>query len=130
MTFTPTHLQALLHYFLHLIFPALIAFIFFKKDWKKVYILFLLTMLIDIDHLLASPIFDPKRCSVGFHPLHSFYAIPIYILLLFVPKKEIRIIAIGILFHIFTDTADCMWSFSNCHECFMNSKIHELFTFG
>ena len=38
-------------------------------------------MLIDLDHLLATPIFDPARCSIGFHPLHSYYAIGVYFIL-------------------------------------------------
>ena len=71
------------------------------------------TMLIDADHLLAIPVFDPLRCSVGFHPLHSYFVIVIFIVLLFFPKT--RIIAIGLLFHIFTDFLDCQWmlSFNN-----------------
>lgn len=81
-------------------------------------------MLIDLDHFAALPIFDAKRCSIGFHPLHSFYVIPVYILLLFFPKT--RIISIGILFHIFTDTIDCIWSFTNCYECYVHSKIYQL----
>ena len=27
----------------------------------------LTTMLIDLDHLLANPVFDPDRCSINFH---------------------------------------------------------------
>jgi hypothetical protein len=120
-------MQVIVHYSLHLIFPFIIAYVFFKKDWRKVYLIFLLTMLIDLDHLLATPVFDPTRCSIGFHPLHSFYAIMIYFVLLLIPKT--RIISIGLLFHIFTDTIDCLWSFSKCHQCYMNSKIHELMVF-
>ena len=30
----------------------------------------MLTMMVDLDHLIADPIFDPQRC-IGFHPLHS-----------------------------------------------------------
>ena len=67
----------------------------------------LATMLIDLDHLLATPIFDPNRCSIGFHPLHSYYAIAVYIGLLF--YKKTRIIAIGLLLHMLTDFQDCMW---------------------
>jgi hypothetical protein len=120
-------MQVIVHYSLHLIFPFIIAYVFFKKDWRRVYVIFLLTMLIDLDHLLATPVFDPTRCSIGFHPLHSFYAIMIYFVLLLIPKA--RIISIGLLFHIFTDTIDCLWSFSKCHQCYMNSKIHELMLF-
>ena len=30
------------------------------------------TMLVDLDHLFADPIYDPDRCSIGFHPLHQY----------------------------------------------------------
>ncbi len=63
--------------------------------------------LIDLDHLLATPIFDPARCSIGFHPLHSYYAIGIYFILSFIPKT--RIIGIGLLLHILVDLSDCAW---------------------
>jgi hypothetical protein len=59
--------KTLTHYFLHLIFPGIIAFVFYRKDWKKVYLILLATMLVDLDHLLADPIFDPNRGSIGFH---------------------------------------------------------------
>ncbi len=120
-------MQVIVHYSLHLIFPAIIAYGFFRKEWKRVYLIFLLTMIIDLDHLSATPIFDPTRCSIGFHPLHSFYAIIIYFILLFVPK--LRILSIGLLFHIFTDTVDCIWSFTKCQPCYLNSKIHELWVY-
>ncbi len=102
-------LQNIVHYFLHLIFPGIIAYIFFREEWKKAWLIMLLTMLIDVDHLLANPIFDPNRCSIGFHPLHSYPAIIIYILLLFVPNKKVRIAAIGLVLHILTDAQDCLW---------------------
>jgi len=60
---------------------------------------------IDLDHFLADPVFDPSRCSIGFHPLHSFWAIGVYALLVFFPKT--RIIGIGLLIHIFVDMTDC-----------------------
>ncbi len=96
-----------IHYGLHFIFPALIAWIFFKKHWKKAWFIMLATMLVDLDHLLAYPIFDTTRCSIGFHPLHSYYAIAIYFVLFFIPK--FRIIAIGLLLHMATDFLDCLW---------------------
>ncbi len=70
----------------------------------------LATMLVDLDHLVADPIFDPTRCSIGLHPLHSYYAILVYFLLFFFFKtKTIRILSIGLLFHMFTDYQDCLW---------------------
>ncbi len=65
------------------------------------------TMIVDIDHLLADPIFVSGRCSIGFHPLHSYYAIGVYFILLFF--KKTRIIAVGLLFHMLTDYIDCWW---------------------
>ena len=62
-------------------------------------------MLIDLDHLLANPIFDANRCSINFHPLHSYYAIGVYIIML-IPKKT-RILGIALLLHMFTDYLDC-----------------------
>ncbi|WP_194777831.1 DUF6122 family protein [Pararhodonellum marinum] len=103
-------IQTIIHYFLHLIFPVFIALIFFKKEWKKTYLILILTMLVDVDHLFADPIFDPNRCSIGFHFLHSYYAIAVYFLFLFHKNKTVKIIAIGLLFHMLTDYQDCLWN--------------------
>ena len=100
-------LQPLIHYSLHLLFPALIAYVCFRKVWKKAWLIMIASMLVDLDHLLANPIFDPNRCSIGFHPLHSFSAIAVYFFMLFFPKT--RILAIGLLFHMITDYQDCLW---------------------
>ncbi len=67
----------------------------------------LATMLVDVDHLLANPIFDPGRCSINFHPLHTYWAMAVYVVLLFF--KKTRIIAVGLLFHMLTDYIDCQW---------------------
>ena len=101
-------LQTVVHYSLHLLVPGLIAYIFFRKEWKKAWLIMLATMLIDVDHLLATPIFDPNRCSIGFHPLHTYWATAIYAVLFFF--KKTRIIAVGLLFHMLTDFVDCQWS--------------------
>lgn len=101
----------LIHYFLHFGFPVIIAWMFYRPKWIKIAIIFLLTMLVDLDHLLATPIYDPCRCSIGFHPLHSYVAIGTYIVLV-VPAKT-RIIAIGLLMHMITDGLDCFLNI-NC----------------
>ncbi|MFT6198897.1 MAG: hypothetical protein ACJARP_003017 [Vicingaceae bacterium] len=110
-------MQSYIHYFLHFGFPFIIAFGFFRKEWKKVYLILIATMLVDLDHLLANPIFDATRCSINFHILHTYQAIAIYILLLFL-RKPLNIIGIGLLFHMFTDFIDCLMTYSNCKECF------------
>ncbi len=103
-------LKNCIHYSLHFLVPGLIAYVFYRKEWKKVWMIFLGTMLVDIDHLLATPIFDPNRCSIGFHFLHTYYAIVIYALFfIFTKNKIVRIIALGLLFHMFTDYQDCNW---------------------
>jgi len=65
------------------------------------------TILVDLDHILANPLFDPNRCSIGFHPLHTYYAIAVYFLMALVPKS--RLIGIGLLIHMVLDAADCYW---------------------
>ena len=101
--------QTLVHYSLHFIAPGIIAWLFFRKSWKMAWIIMLGTMIVDLDHLLVSPIFDASRCGIGFHLLHSYYAIGFYLLLLFVPNKYVRIVAAGLLLHMFTDFQDCLW---------------------
>ena len=93
------------HYGFHFLVPLAISILFYKKKWKLAYLIFIGTMLIDLDHLLANPIFDANRCSINFHPLHSYYAIGVYILML-IPKKT-RILGIALLLHMFTDYLDC-----------------------
>ena len=67
----------------------------------------LLTMLVDLDHLLTNPIYQTDRCSINFHPLHSYYAIVIYIIMTFL-RKPFNIIGIGLLLHMLTDFLDCL----------------------
>ena len=62
-------------------------------------------MLVDLDHLLANPVYDAGRCSIGFHPLHSFFPIAIYVGLCFIPKT--RLIGIGLVIHMILDSIDC-----------------------
>ena len=95
----------IIHYGLHFIVPFFIAYFFFKENWKKVYLIFLASMLIDLDHLLADPIFDSSRCSINFHPLHTYYAAGIYAVGLFFRKTQI--LAFALLFHLLTDFIDC-----------------------
>ena len=99
--------QLILHYFLHLVFPVVIAWVFFKKEWVKVYLLLLATMLVDVDHLFATPIYQANRCSIGFHILHSYVAMVFYFALLFL-RKPFSILGIGLLFHMLTDWIDCL----------------------
>ena len=98
-------LKLIVHYGCHFLIPLLVAVIFYKKQWKFAYLLMLAAFIIDLDHLLANPIFDNNRCSIGFHPLHSSFAILFYLFLL-VPKKS-RLVALGLVIHIVSDIVDC-----------------------
>ena len=66
----------------------------------------LATMLVDVDHLLANPIFDPNRCSIGYHPLHSYWVFPVYVALIFA-RPPWRYLGIGLSLHMVTDALDC-----------------------
>jgi hypothetical protein len=99
-------LRFFLHYGIHFLVPIFIAFYFFKGQGIRIAILLLLGILIDIDHLWANPIFDPNRCSIGFHPLHSYWAILMYTLILFFTKT--RILGLALMIHILADTVDCL----------------------
>ena len=98
-------LQTFAHYGCHFFLPLIVALIWYKSNWKIAFLIMLSGMWIDLDHLLANPIFDPNRCSINFHPLHSYYALGLYILLLF-PKKT-RLIGLGLVIHIIADVVDC-----------------------
>lgn len=116
-------LQPLVHYTLHFIAPAGLAWLFFRTRWKKAWLIMLATMLVDVDHVwvcmpfIASEgllqvfscpvLFVADRCSIGFHPLHSEVAILLYTGMLIIPS--LRIVATGLLFHMITDGLDCLW---------------------
>lgn len=118
-------MQTFIHYFLHLGFPLIIARIWFKSDWKRAYLILLATMLVDLDHLLAVPIFQPNRCSIQFHPLHTYYAMGIYGILLFF-KQPYRLIGVGLLLHMATDFIDCLFMFKACSTCLSDSPAIDL----
>ena len=100
-------LHSSIHLLLHALLPAGIALLFFRKRWKSAWLIMVLTMVVDADHLLAAPIYDPNRCSIGFHPLHSMPAILAYALLFVFPK--LRILSAGLLIHMGIDLLDCAY---------------------
>ncbi|MFB3063079.1 MAG: DUF6122 family protein [Gammaproteobacteria bacterium] len=91
---------------LHAAIPGGIAWLFFRKYWLKAWLIMLATMLVDLDHLLASPVYDPARCSMGFHPLHQWPAILVYALIVLV--RPLRLLGIGLLIHTLLDGLDCL----------------------
>lgn len=94
-----------IHIALHFLLPALVAAVFFRRDWRRAFLVMSATMLVDIDHLLASPVYDPGRCSIGFHPLHGLLPITVYLALCFAPR--LRYVGIGLVVHMALDSLTC-----------------------
>ena len=86
--------------------PAAVARLAFAKAWKRSCLVMFATMIVDIDHLLADPIYDPQRCSIGFHPLHERPFIGLYAAMCLLPK--LRLVGVGLLIHMSLDSLDCM----------------------
>lgn len=99
-------LRPLLHLLLHAAVPVAAARLFWPKQWKRAALWMLAGWVIDVDHLLADPIYAPGRCSIGFHPLHTWPAIAVYGALV-VPRRT-RWFGIGLLIHILLDKIDCL----------------------
>jgi hypothetical protein len=97
-----------IHYAFHLLAPFAFAMLFGKRLYLKAALIMLATMLIDVDHLLADPIFDPNRCSIGFHPLHTIWAAMLYSVFLVIPNWRTRAVGLGCLWHLATDALDCL----------------------
>jgi len=86
--------------------PLVAAWLFFRNRWKRAWLIMLATMLVDLDHLAADPIVDPDRCSIGFHLLHSWPAVAVYVATLFVPW--VRLLGAGLVIHMGLDGLDCL----------------------
>lgn len=86
------------YWFEHKIFKR--SFPFKSAGWQII-----LANLIDLDHLLANPIYDPLRCSINFHPLHSWYFFPLYFAGLF--SQKYKYFFAGIIVHLALDYVDC-----------------------
>ncbi len=78
----------------------------FSDQWEKAFFIMVSTIVVDLDHFSANPVFDSLRCSIGFHPLHSYYAIAVYLLMLAIP--QLRFVALGLLIHMGLDGLDCL----------------------
>jgi hypothetical protein len=98
-------LAAFIHLILHGLVPLLLAVCFARRRWRSAWLLMMATLLVDLDHLLATPLYDPERCSITYHPLHRWYLWPAYGLLLAWPRT--RWLGVGLLCHMLLDAGDC-----------------------
>lgn len=100
--------QIAVHYGGHFLVPVLIALLIWRENWRRAALVILAANLIDLDHLLADPIFDPQRCSIGFHLLHGWIAAAGYTVMLLIPRWWVRALGAGALWHLVVDYADCL----------------------
>ena len=116
----------MIHIALHFLVPLAIAVTWYRKRWFYTFALLIGTMLIDLDHLWADPIYDPERCSIGFHPGHTWPAIILYVLAFgwslwkkqtsdsvsrsgaFHHVEVVYLISLGLLIHMVLDGLDCI----------------------
>jgi hypothetical protein len=103
---TEVEARPVIHLLLHVVVPAAVALIWYRERWGHAWLWMLAGWLIDLDHLLADPIYVSGRCSIGFHPLHTTPAIFAYALL-FLPRRT-RLLGLGLLIHIGLDAIDCL----------------------
>ena len=96
----------MLHISLHVLVPLLVARVGFSRRWLFAWLIMMSTMLVDLDHLLANPVYDPGRCSIGFHPLHQPMLFPLYLLAL--GFRRTRLVGAGLVIHMSLDSADCV----------------------
>ncbi len=95
----------MIHLASHFLAPLAVAPVVFRSRWRLAALVMMATIVVDLDHLAASPMFDPARCSIGFHPLHTWPAIIVYSVLILVP--HVRVPALGLLIHMALDGLDC-----------------------
>lgn len=113
----------MLHLALHAAVPVLVALAFYHSRWRRASLVLLATMLVDVDHLLADPVYDPERCSIGFHPLHGAPAIALWAALFSLPlvlrrdrpsrapggwADTLHLVGLGLMIHMALDATDCV----------------------
>ena len=101
--------STILHVILHFFLPLAVAKTLWREKWIRPFLIMAITIAVDLDHLLADPIFDPNRCSINTHPLHSWTAIVVYLACLLSPN--LRIVALGLLIHMSLDGIYCLFLF-------------------
>ena len=105
-TLNYTNSQKIVHLAGHLLLPVGIAYSGYGPNWKSAAKVMIASNLVDADHLLAKPIYDMGRCSIGTHPLHSLPAIGIYSAMTL--NQRTQELGIGLLTHMAVDFVDCI----------------------
>jgi hypothetical protein len=102
-----------IHLLLHLAVPVALAALCFRPRVARAALIMLATMAVDLDHLLADPVYDPARCSIGFHPLHTALPIALYAVVFVAttvkaPRRPLHLASLGLLVHMALDWVDCL----------------------
>ncbi len=112
----------MLHLVAHVGVPLLVARLFYRDGWPVAALVLVGTMVVDLDHLLAEPVYDAARCSIGFHPLHTWPAMIAYVAAFSLPLVPARteprvarpwlrlthLVGLGLLVHMGLDALDCV----------------------
>lgn len=93
------------HLVLHFLVPGVVARTAFRPAWARAWAVMAATIVVDLDHLLAVPRYDPGRCSIGTHPLHYEPLFLLYFAMLFIPRMGL--VGLGLLIHMALDGLDC-----------------------
>ena len=113
----------MLHIASHFVIPLLVSLVAYRARWRRAALLMAATMAVDLDHLLASPVYDVNRCSINFHPLHSTLAIALYAAAFAAPLLcgrdrnggglrpsawAVHVMGLGLLIHMALDGSECV----------------------
>ena len=110
------------HIALHFAVPWFLAVVIDKDRRLQTWLILVGTMAVDLDHLLADPIYDPSRCSIGFHPLHTVPMVGVYTLMMTFPfvmgragvikedsqRRVVFLLGLGLVVHMILDGVDCL----------------------
>ncbi len=111
-----------MHLALHFLVPLAVALVFHRDRWHLAFGILVATMGVDLDHVVADPIYDPERCSIGFHPLHTAVPIALYAAACLLPlwlgrRSEgdgwkpwglrVHLFGLGLVIHMALDWIDC-----------------------
>ncbi|PTX13115.1 hypothetical protein C8N40_11337 [Pontibacter mucosus] len=66
----------------------------------------LAAVLINLSHPLVDPIVDPDKRNIGCYLLHSYCIIPLYLLMVFLPKP--RLVRADLVIHVILDWLKCL----------------------
>ena len=114
--------RPVMHIISHGVVPAGIAYIIKpKNEWKNTALTYLSANVVDLDHLLAQPVYDPERCGINFHPLHSEYALFGYGHFALNPLT--KDLGTGLLIHMGLDYIDC--ELMKQHEAIQTDTFNE-----